>query len=121
MLFTEEKKKDGYQYRTEDVFGTATIESDNKLSGEILDDIIYAMLEKAGVSAETVKGGIETPKGNITFTLDKAPAWEDICENTPTSTKTQEKESILTHLLRMIGINYLKRFVAAFRQAWRRM
>ena len=68
MIIQEIKKKSGYVYITEDLFGTITIKSDKKLNKEILDGIIVAILK-----AKTTKGKIQGT--NISYNFLKKSPW----------------------------------------------
>ncbi len=122
MIFQEKKNKNGYEYKTEDIFGTVTLVSTIKIEPEILDDIIVLLL-KQNILAKTVKGTVRNGEEIISYEFIKRPIWEDeeenLCENTHTSISKPEKESIATPRFKIPAINWLKRFVVAFRKAWK--
>ena len=134
MLFTEKRAKENWEYWTEDVFGTVTINSTTKLDAKMLDRITLLIL-KQEPGAETVNGEVRHDTGVVSYTLKRRPRWEDledeelseeICKNTPTSTSETEEEYtarkglptwiyVPDHIL-----SWCKRFVGAFLEAWRR-
>lgn len=126
MLFKEKETEEGFAYSVTDVFGTIDIYAEEKLDGELLDDIVYAILDTTGTIVSDIGGNIATPKGEIEFEFDAKDAWqedneEELCENTPTSTLIRAKEFILTNLRKVPVISSLVKFVEVFRKAWKRM
>ena len=121
MIFQERTIHNGYSYDVEDIFGTLHIESSVKLTGEILDDMVVLLLRR-NISAETVTGEIKHQGGTVTYIFKRAPAWEDDkpCDDTHTSTKQPERESIRTRLLRVPGLIWCRKFAEAFREAWKK-
>lgn len=126
MIFQERTTKTGYTYDVEDVFGTIHIESTSKLDGDTLDDMVVVLL-KQNLPAQTVTGEVKHKHGTVTYTYVKRPQWEEDeeekkkpCENTPTSTKQPERESILTCLSKAPALIWFRRFAEAFREAWRK-
>lgn len=128
MIFQERKVETGYHYRVEDVFGTIDINSTKKLDAGILDDMVVLLLRQ-NVSAKEVTGSVKHDDGEVTYKFVKADLWsepeeEKLCENIPTSTKKQESASIATYLSSLLQMpkrtmNWCKRFVEAFLEAWR--
>lgn len=128
MLFAEKKITDGFNYWTEDVFGEVTIDSTVKLDGKMLDKITMLIL-KQEPGAETVKGEVRHDDGVVSYTLKRAPQWQDddedereeeICKNTPISILERAKGIIVTALLMIPGFKWCRRFAVAFLEAWRR-
>jgi hypothetical protein len=124
MLFLERKKKTGYQYDVEDIFGKIHLESSTQLPADILDEIVGLLLRQ-NISAGKVEGEVKHGEGIITYEFTKEPIWsdddeEEPCENTPTSTSKQERGS--NPILRWIRktTNWLRRFVEAFREAYKK-
>lgn len=124
MIFQEKKHNTGYTYDVEDVFGTIHIESQVQLDGSTLDDMVVVLLRQ-NLSAQTIKGEVETKVGKVAYTFIKRSQWDDEdeikpCENTPTS--TQRPESVYTQTLRSIArtLNWFKRFAGAFQEAWKK-
>ena len=124
MIFQERKQpNDEYTYNVEDVFGTAHIESSVKLTGDILDGIVMVLL-KQNIAAEEIRGEVKHDKGVVQYVFKKRPQWEDDepepCNDTHTSTNEPASASIRTRLLRIPALSWCKRFVVAFREAWRK-
>lgn len=123
MKFLERKKEKGFTYDVEDVFGTVHIESTEKLNGDTLDNIVMALMRQ-NIRAETVTGEVENGDAIIKYTFKKASIWsdddeEEICKDTHTSTQEPEREYIpMFSFVKRIS-NWLRRFVAAFREAYR--
>lgn len=125
MIFQERKKEAGYTYDVEDVFGTIHIESTTKLDGDTLDEMVMVLL-KQNLPAQTVTGEVKHKSGTVAYTYVKRPLWEEDeeekkpCENIPTSTKKQESASTATPHFTVPIWSWCKRFVVAFREAWRK-
>lgn len=125
MQFLERKNEAGYNYQVEDVFGKIEIDSPRQLDKGELDDLVVLLLRNKA-QAETVSGEVKVKDGVVTYTFKRAPVWqeadekEEVCESTPTSTKKLESGSTLTIRLTIPGLNWLRRFVAAFREAWKK-
>ena len=124
MIFAERKIESGFTYEVEDIFGTISIESDKKLTGDILDDMVLLLLRQNGNAAE-MSGEVKHNDGIIKYTFKKRPLWEDEeetpCENTPTLTSEQENVSTRTIRSRVVSIlSWLPRFVGAFLEAWKK-
>jgi len=122
MLFLEKKLKKGFQYYTEDVFGTVEIKSDNELGPDILDGIIGLLLNQSA-SAKTIEGEVKVDKSVIKYKFIKAPSWGDeekTCDDTHISIPKQEKG--FTRILRLLilKLSWFSRFVGAFREAWKK-
>lgn len=125
MLFQERKTNTGYEYKVEDVFGSITIESEQKMSGDLLDEIVVILLRK-NISAQTVTGEFKLTRGKVNYTFVKAPMWEEDeevktpCEDTPTSTK--ETVSLFTRMSRSLTLTlaWCRQFVVAFQEAWKK-
>lgn len=128
MVFAEQKTETGFTYDCEDVFGTIHIESPKKLDAGILDDMTVVLLRIKG-GAQTVQGNIETQEGLVSYTFTKRAPWEEDdeennqeipCENTHTS--TSERASAYTAIAHRLAntFNWCRRFVEAFREAWKR-
>lgn len=130
MIFQERKTETGFHYKVEDVFGTVDIESDAKLTPDLLDDMVVLLLGQ-NLSAKEVSGTVKHDGGTVAYKFVKADMWsepeeETPCENTPTSTKEQASESPLLYLLNFPKRientwSWCKRFVGAFREAWKNM
>lgn len=122
MIFQERKTETGYHYRCEDIFGEVDIETEAKLEAGLLDDVVSFLL-KQNLSAREVKGEATTEAGLIKYRFVKADQWsdddEDACDDTPTSKSEQESGSLLTWLSSMPIIGWCRKFVVAFREAWR--
>ena len=126
MLFQERKTNTGYEYKVEDVFGSITIESEQKMSGDLLDEVVVILLRK-NIAAQTVTGEVSLMRGKVNYTFVKAPMWEDDeedkeppCENIPTS--TNEPASLFIQMRRLLTLTLAscRQFVAAFREAWKK-
>jgi len=125
MIFQEKKTEKGYNYICQDVFGEVEIDSPEKLDGDTLDGMIRVLLKNKATS-KTITGEVKTEKGIVEYKFVKTDIWsdddeKDICENTPTLIKKQEKESTQTSRLLIRIWNWLPRFVGAFREAWKKM
>ncbi len=125
MIFQEKKIENGYIYEVEDVFGNISIESDTKIKGDILDDMVVLLLKK-NLSAEIINGEIKHKDGVVKYTFKRAPIWSEDeeeknqCENSPTSIKKQEKEFIQTIKSKILIWSWFKKFAVAFREAWKK-
>jgi hypothetical protein len=139
MIFLEKKTKKGYTYKVEDVFGEIEIVSTTRLvkkikdedtgeekeDGSLLDDMVLLLLRE-NLSAEIVTGEVVHDEGKVSYTFKRAPLWseddeeDELCEDTPTSTKKPAKEFILISQLIKRVLNWPKRFVEAFREAWKK-
>ncbi len=123
MIFAERKIESGFTYEVEDIFGTISIESDKKLTGDILDDMVLLLLRQNGNAGE-ISGEVKHDGGIVKYVFKKRPIWEKDeetpCESTPTSIPKQESASTrILHLPRSI-LSWFKRFVGAFLEAWRK-
>lgn len=124
MIFVETKTKDGYTYDAHNVIGKIHIEAVEKLDGEILDGMVGLMLRK-NLNAETIKGTVEYEEGKtVSYTLEKESQWQESTpeedaswNNSPTSTKRQEKESTPRNAWKTKILNWLLKYVDKFRQA----
>ncbi len=131
MLFQERKIETGYHYKVEDVFGTVDIESPTKLTPDLLDDMVVLLLGQK-LSAKEVSGSVKHESGEVTYKFVKADMWSEPeeetppCKNTPTSTNETASESPQVsrwNFPKKIGNtwNWFRRFVEAFREAWKNM
>lgn len=136
MRWQERILKTGFEYKAIEKFGEEGDDgsfeitcvspvklSDSKEGKKMLDDMVLLIL-KQDAPAQTVEGTVKTKKGDVLYRLVRTGAWgneEDTCKNTHTSTRKQVKESIVTSLLKMSGLSWCKRFVEAFRRAYRSM
>lgn len=123
MIFQEKKIENGYHYKVEDIFGVVEMTANTKLDKELLDDMVVHLLAQ-NIQAETVTGKVSAGDTTVEYVFKKAPIWSEIdeeipCENTPISTKRTVSESIVIALCRVTGWNWSRKFVAAFREAWR--
>jgi hypothetical protein len=122
MIFQEKKVTTGYTYDVQDVFGTIHIESGVQLEPDILDGMVVLLL-KQNITAQTINGTVKHAQGVVSYTFTRAPLWEDDkepCESTPTSTDTPESASTRTPRSPATIWYWCKRFVGAFREAWRK-
>jgi hypothetical protein len=124
MLFREQKNGEGWRYDIDDIFGSASIESNLQLDADMLDAIIMVIMKHEPGAIE-VNGSVQvSDTQSITYQLKRTPMWSDDepepCENSPTSTKKQEKEPTPTLPLVTRALNWSRRFVAAFLEAWRK-
>jgi hypothetical protein len=123
MIFQEIKKDKGYQYKCEEIFGTVTMESETKLAGDDLDSIIKTLLDNTS-SAKVISGDLLLGNNIIKYIFEKVDAWQDddenICKNTPISTKKPEKEYHPILQLIKKTLSWFPRFVGAFREAWQK-
>lgn len=122
MLFIEKKNESGFTYDVEDIFGTINIESEDKLTPELLDDMVVLLLRQNSNAGE-IKGEVKTETGIVKYLFKKRPLWDDkeeTCENTPTSTPKPESASTRTRLLRFPILSWCARFAEAFREAWKK-
>ena len=122
MLFREQKNGEGWRYDIDDIFGSATIESQLQLDAEKLDAIIMVIMKHEPGAGE-VNGTVQiTDEHSISYQLTRTPMWSEDepepCVNTPTSTPKQAKEPTPTLPLLTPLLNWSRRFVAAFREAW---
>lgn len=124
MLFREQKNGPGWQYDIDDLFGSASIHSDLQLDADKLDALIMVIMKHEPGAAE-VNGSVKvTEDHTITYQLKRTPMWSDDepkpCESTPTLTQKQASEPTPTrHYLTRL-LNWSRRFVVAFREAWRK-
>lgn len=122
MIFQERKLETGFTYDVEDVFGKIHIDSPTKLEPDILDEMVVLLL-KRNLTAETITGEVKHKDGVVAYTFKRAPMWEDDkepCESTHTSTPKQENASTPTRRLGIPILSWCKRFVVAFREAWKK-
>jgi hypothetical protein len=125
MVFQEIKKEIGYLYKVEDVFGTIEIESDLKLDGSTLDDIVVLLIGK-NLKAQVITGEVKHSAGVVKYKFEKAPVWSDddekkeTCTNILTSTKKQESVYIPIRSYLSAVLSWLQRFMGAFREAWKK-
>ncbi|RKZ11064.1 hypothetical protein DRQ25_00975 [Candidatus Fermentibacteria bacterium] len=126
MLFQEKKIKEGYWYRVQDIFGEAEIRANKQLDKETLDEIVSGLL-KLDMSAGLIEGNDKDKKRGleISYQFKPAPMWsdddeDDKCENIPTSTSEPEKEYIPTKRSMTKIISWLRRFVVAFLEAFKK-
>lgn len=78
MVYQEKKKKQGHfnwEYKCEDLFGWATIRSEKKLTGEILDQLVIDII----MAKQLKKGHTEDHK--IEFDAKFKKQWEDVEED----------------------------------------
>lgn len=81
MLFAERKVEGkGYSYEVEDIFGTITMESPDKLDGPSLDLLVQYVMK---MDAPEGSVRLEDSTGDITFNFDKKIEWEDVPEEKP--------------------------------------
>lgn len=122
MTFLEKKKKNGYSYDLEDVFGSVHIESNTRLIADILDEIIVLLL-KQKTTAETVNGKVKDGDRIIKYTFKKAKTWEDDdeCENIPTSTNEQVSGTTSTSNQTIRTLSWLQRFAVACQRALKKI
>lgn len=131
MIFEERQTDDGYTYDAHNVIGKLHIQSDTRINGGLLDDMVGLLLQ-SNLRAQTVKGSIQHKTGKVTYTLTREPMWTDDNEHdtdeswndTPTSTKQPDSASTPSATSRTASnwsaaSRWLSRFVAAFRTAWR--
>ena len=126
MIFAERKTDTGYNYVVDEVFGTISIDSTVKLDGDKLDALTMLLLHQGG-SAKEVTGTVEHDAGTVSYTFTKRSQWSedddmiDLC-NTDIPTKTEKQAKRYRALPRFMGATYswLRRFVAAFLEAWRK-
>jgi hypothetical protein len=69
MYYAEKKTEEGYEYFNEDLYGNATIKSKNKLSPDILDQIICEMVMDRKIKKGHTK--------DLSFTAEFKSQWED--------------------------------------------
>ena len=126
MIFQEKKTETGYNYKVEDVFGTVVIDSEAKMTGELLDDVVLLLL-KQNIRAETIDGEVKHEDGIIKYNFTKAPMWseddeEDICKTKDTYTSTKKQESVYVRILKPMTqtLDWLRRFVVAFQEAYKK-
>ena len=124
MLFREQKIETGWQYDIDDVFGSAWIKSSQKLDADTLDSLIMVIMKHEPGAGE-VNGSVEvTEDHTITYYLKRTPIWseddEPLCENSRTLTQEQAGVPTTTALLLTRTFICLRRFVSAFREAWRK-
>lgn len=124
MLFQERKTSLGFEYKVEDVFGSITIDSEQKMSGDLLDEIVVILLRK-NISAQTVTGEFKLTRGKVNYTFVKRPMWEEDeeikqpCEDTPTSTKETASLFIRMRRLLTLTLAWCRQFVVAFQEAYK--
>ena len=126
MQYQEKKISKGYEYYGAGVFGEMEVVSTQKLDGDKLDGIM-ALLVKGKDRAQTVNGEIKISEDHtVTYKFTKNLQWgeekilpPEPCEDTHTETNEQGKSSTQTsHAIAKI-CNWCRRFVEAFREAWR--
>lgn len=128
MQYQELKKEDSWQYYGAGVFGELEVDSSKQLDGDKLDGILNLLVTDKGTEQERT-GTIKVSEGHIiSYRFKKTLPWgdeavqpENTCNtNTPTSTKQADNESTVTlpGITRLM--NWLRRFVEAFREAWRK-
>lgn len=119
-------KKPGFEYYGAGVFGDMTVHSNKPLDGDKLDGIMGLLL-KDGSKAQHVNGTIKVAEDHVvSYKFTKNLQWGEEtvnvpkpCENTSTSTKEQKSESTQTKSSTAKSSNWFKRFVVAFREAWK--
>lgn len=125
MTFKEIKNEKGYTYELEEVFGTISIDTQDRLNGDLLDDLVMLLL-KQNLNAKEVSGTVDTDKGQVSYKFIKAQQWgEDKCENIPTKTKTPERRPIATGTLQKGNVwtrasKWLRKFAGVFHEAWKK-
>ena len=88
-----------WEYKCEDLFGEATITSVNKLTGELLDELVFDI-----IMAKQLKKG-HTPNYEICFEATFRTQWEEK-EDEVVEINTYKKKNWLTNLLNKIK-NYV--------------
>lgn len=124
MIFQERKTDTGYTYDVEDVFGTIHIESSAQLEPAVLDDMVVLLL-KQNLTAQTIEGTVRHKDVTVGYTFKRAALWEEDdeqqpCDDTPTSTPAQATVSIAIPRSLLTVWYWCKRFVEAFREAWKK-
>lgn len=133
MLYQEKKIETGFTYDVEDIFGKIHIESSTKLGPDLLDDLVVELI-KQNTTAETISGEVKHSGGVVKYNYTRAPLWDesedvvptqDICTNIPTETEKQESWylQILHSIYNLAWVrttNWCMKFVAVFREAWKR-
>jgi len=124
MIFIETKKEQGFTYKLEDIFGTLVVESAVKLEAGVLDEMVVLLL-RSNVQAGELRGEVEYKGQKVKYQFKKAENWtddeEESCENISTSTSKQESESTRTSIWPIHTWSWCKRFVGAFREAWKKV
>lgn len=127
MQYQELKKEDSWQYYGAGVFGELEVDSTQQLDGDKLDGILNLLVTDKGTEQER-NGTIKISDDHIiSYRFKKTLPWGDeavqpidTCNtNTPTSTKQADSESTGTPRGITRLINWLRRFVGAFLEAWR--
>ena len=127
MIFQERKVESGYHYKCEDIFGEVEITAPEQLDKDTLDDLIVFLLEQK-TSAELLTGSVKIEAGTVAYTFKRRPIWEDLdpepCENSPTSTQRPENGFIVRTVWTLLmlpekTINWCRKFVGAFLEAWK--
>ena len=123
MIFQETKTEKGFHYRCEDIFGEVELNTESKLEAGLLDDVVSFLLRQ-NLSAKEVTGEVETEAGKVAYRFVKADLWseddeKEPCDDTPTSKSAQENGSLVTFLFSIPILRWCRKFVVAFREAWR--
>ena len=124
MIYQERKKETGYEYKTESFFGSLVVLSPEKLNGEILDGMV-SLLSRGNAGAGKISGTIKHKEGIVSYVLTRTAQWEECKDydtdeswnDIPTSTKKQAKGSTRRSRLKIPILNWLLKFVVAFRVA----
>jgi len=125
MIFAEQKTETGYIYDVEDVFGRIHLESDTKLPGDTLDDVVVFLLGSKSQAAR-IEGSATHGDSTIAYTFDRTALWSEddedteTCTSTPTSTQEPESEPTATNRSKRKATSWYRRFVVAFREAWKK-
>lgn len=123
MIFAERKTEAGYNYVVDDAFGTISIDSTTKLDGDTLDSMVMLLMHQGG--GKVLTGTVRHDDGVVAYTYTKRDQWADddmmeLCKDTPTKTKKQARPSTVIDRYVTPIYSWCNRFVAAFREAWRR-
>jgi len=127
MVFAEKKTNEGFHYFTEDVFGKLDIYTDQKVDGDLLDQIVGLALDSGG-SAKRSEVQVEHPDIKINYVLERSSQWQEngkhdtdeAWSDTPIKTKRLERLYALVPNWMIQTLNWCKRFVAAFKEALRK-